>query len=96
MSWLFSRHSNAQQTARFDALLARNLEAAERAGKAAEDLTLAADASRQHSDATRAEIRETIKHRNQGPKPTTSVRTMVEDMLQHLDDQEASRREGGS
>ncbi|GEP11104.1 hypothetical protein [Methylobacterium gnaphalii] len=69
MSWFFPDIGGHAETARFDAVLAQNIEAQERAGQAAEDVTQAADENREQVGATVAAFKERterrLKSRNQ-------------------------------
>lgn len=92
MSWL---HIGRQSPCapRLDAVLARNLEAQQRSGRAADDVVHAADDQRVRIEATAAKIkeRESSRIRNAQPVRTSEVRDLVEEMLRRTQDAGAGK-----
>lgn len=99
MSWLFRRPSETSDPGRFDAVLAQNIEAQQRAADAAESVAQAADDNREHVEAVVGAFNERtaarVRHRTREPTtsgPRAVVNAAVQQMKQRAQQAEEQPR----
>lgn len=87
MSWLFRRPPELVDPGRFDAVLAQNIEAQQRAAEAAEGVAQAADENREHVEAVvsafNARTAARVRHRTHEP-PTSGPRAVVNAAIEQM------------
>lgn len=87
MSWLFRRPPEPADPGRFDAVLAQNIQAQQRAAEAAEGVALAADDNREHVEAVvgafNARTAARVRHRTREPS-TSGPRAVVNAAIEQM------------